>query len=57
MSMENVDDISNMQRDFADVDINNGADSNNEDEQEEEEVPSPATNNNGLSQSSIHVSY
>uniref|UniRef100_A0A1I8MLZ7 PX domain-containing protein n=1 Tax=Musca domestica TaxID=7370 RepID=A0A1I8MLZ7_MUSDO len=54
MSMENVDDISNMQRDFADVDINNGADSNNEDEQEEEEVPSPATNNNGLSQSSIH---
>ncbi|XP_061400220.1 sorting nexin-2 [Musca vetustissima] len=54
MSMENVDDISNMQRDFADVDINNGGDSNNEEEQDEEEVPSPASNNNGLNQSSIH---
>lgn len=55
MSMEAVDD---MQREFADVDINNG-DSNNEDEEqdEEEEVPSPAVgNNNGLNQNVIHVS-
>lgn len=61
MSMETVDD---MQRDFADVDINNG-DSNNEDEDqdEEEEVPSPAVvtninnnNNNAINQTSIHVS-
>ncbi|KAI8124894.1 hypothetical protein FF38_05844 [Lucilia cuprina] len=54
MSMEAVDD---MQREFADVDINNG-DSNNEDDEqdEEEEVPSPAVvgNNNGLNQNVIH---
>lgn len=55
MSKESVND---MQREFADVDINNGDLINEDYEQdEEEEVPSPAVaNNNGLNQNVIHVS-
>ncbi|XP_013116514.1 sorting nexin-2 isoform X1 [Stomoxys calcitrans] len=51
MSMENVED---MQRDFADVDINNG--SNDDDDEQDEQVPSPVSNNNnnGMNQPTIH---
>ncbi|KAL9929147.1 sorting nexin 1 [Glossina fuscipes fuscipes] len=48
MSMETVDDLHDLQRDFADVDINNGVSNIDDEPDEEEEVPAVAAvaNNN-----------
>lgn len=58
MSVDSVDDL---QRDFADVDINGSSTNNDDAEDYEENVPTPAevfnsNNNNGINDTFVHVS-
>uniref|UniRef100_A0A1A9Z7W3 PX domain-containing protein n=1 Tax=Glossina pallidipes TaxID=7398 RepID=A0A1A9Z7W3_GLOPL len=56
MSMESVDDLHDLQRDFADVDINNGVSNIDDEPDEEEEVPAVAAvaNNNSINEVVMH---
>lgn len=55
--MESVDDLHDLQRDFADVDINNGVSNIDDEPDEEEEVPAVAAvaNNNSINEVVMHV--